>query len=293
MKIVVTGASGFIGRSLLARLAQEENIEVLGLSRHDVTDPSLLGLCEWASTDYSEECMKSLLAGANLVIHLAGIKGTKTELSDYDVDMQMTENILSAMSSCGVSRIIYASSRLVYGNPETCPWTEETAPEPVLAYAKNKLRCESLCNEWTAAGCRQAVIVRIAQVLGVGEGTRNMINVFLETAQAGGELKVIGKSVARRQYIYTKDLAEVMCRLSVVNEMGCDIINAGMTQAYTNLEIARSINNAFHNNTPISYDDSQPETITQSIMDVNKMIQVTEYTPMNIDQALADMFANY
>ena len=292
MKIIITGASGFVGRSLIKRFAKDSNTYVLGLSRTNIEDVQLLDACDWATTDYSKESLSSFFSDADIIIHLAGIKGTQTDLSDYDIDMKMCQNILSAMTECKVSHIVYASSRLVYGNPETIPWTEETAPEPVLAYAKNKLRCEKLCADWAISNGGVALSVRIAQVLGEGEGTRNMINVFQETAKAGGELKVIGKSVARRQYIYTRDLAEVLYRLAVSEHLESGLMNVGMQRAYTNLEIAQAVNKAFHNDTPISYDDSQPESITSSIMDVSKMLHTIGYTPMDMEHALADMYSN-
>lgn len=288
MRIAVTGAGGFIGRELLAVL-NKNDVMVTALTRNadgrEDTD-----LCVWRSTDYSLEGLKEVMAGADAVVHLAGIKGTKTELSDYDGDMQMCANILDAMSDLGIGRMVYASSRLVYGNPDNVPWTEETEPEPVLAYAKNKVRCEKLILDWAEATDSTAVILRIAQVLGKGEGTRNMINVFQDLARAGGELKVIGKSVARRQYIYTKDLAEIIWKAASKEDIDTGIINAGMTEAYTNLEIAQAINKAFHNDTPINYDDSAPETITPSYMDISKMLKTTEHVPMDMAHALEDMY---
>lgn len=291
MNITVTGANGFVGRSLIERLAKDDDLDVLGLSRSGIANEWLSSPCDWAVTDYSVKSLTEVFRGKNAVIHLAGIKGTKTDLADYDIDMRMTENILEAMTITGISRIIYASSRLVYGNPDNVPWTEKTTPEPLLAYAKNKVRCEKLCAKWAKETSGEALSLRIAQVLGVGEKTRNMINVFQDTARVGGEIKVIGKSVAKRQYIYTKDLAEILYRLTVSKHLDSGIMNVGMTKAYTNLEIAQNINKAFYNDTPIFYDDSQPETITPSIMDVSKMLHITGFTPMDMEQALSDIYS--
>ena len=71
------------------------------------------------------------------------------------------------------------------------------------------------------------------------------MNVFLEKASRGEQLKVIGESRAKRQYIYVKDLAEVICRLALDSSAAScsarqEVINAGMEQAYTNLEIAQA-----------------------------------------------------
>lgn len=292
MRVIVTGASGFVGKSLIKRLSEDNRFSVVALSRKENHNNALLECCNWSVTDYSVNSLSSLLKNADIIIHLAGLKGTESRLSDYDIDMRMTENILSAMDVCDVPKIIYASSRLVYGNPDTVPWTEETTPEPALAYAVNKLRCESLCANWAQTHNAVALSIRVAQVLGIGERTRNMINVFQETALNGDQLKVIGKSIAKRQYIYTEDLSEILYRLIISEQLESGIMNIGMVESYTNLEIAQAVNKAFRNDTPISYDDSTPETITQSIMDVKKMLQVTGYTPMNMDQALIEIYSS-
>lgn len=282
MRVAITGATGFIGRIVNERICQNPNIQVLALSRSTRSD------C--VTTDYSYESLVEIFEGVDVVVHLAGTKGTKTEMSDYETDRVMTENILKAMVACKVGKIIYASSRLVYGNPNNLPWSESTVPEPRMAYAKNKILLEEMCRKYSAEYGFKCMIVRIAQVLGIGEGTRTMINVFQDVARAKGEITVIGRSVAKRQYIYTKDLAEAIYRLTV-NDYGQELtVNVGMCEAYSNLEIAECVNRAFENETPINYDDSSEETITSSYMNVDRMSTVLGLKPMTMEEALKDMY---
>ena len=116
-----------------------------------------------------------------------------------------------------------------------------------------------------------------------------MMSVFLEKAAHGEQLKVIGESRAKRQYIYVKDLAEVICRLALVSSSavsaGQEVINVGMEQAYTNLEIALAFSEVYGLPAP-EYDDSKPETITPSIMDVRRMIERTGFRPRDMRAAI-------
>jgi hypothetical protein len=73
------------------------------------------------------------------------------------------------------------------------------------------------------------------------------------------------------------------------NVKGCTVVNAGMEKAYSNLEIAQAFNRAYCSSEPVNYDDSKPETITSSVMDVHRMIGITGIIPRDIDQVLADM----
>lgn len=289
-KIVVTGATGFIGRYLLNLLKLDSSCEVLALSRRKTysQDSSYRNL-SFAQTDYSERSLEALLSGAIAVVHLAGNKGALKHLVDYKEDFEMTENILKAAVKNDIKRIIYASSRLVYGNPDNIPWKEESIPEPRCAYGANKIRCENLCKQYSEKYDIETIIVRIAQVLGEGDTTKNMINVFQNLAKEKGELKVIGKSIAKRQYIYAGNLADILQILIKMNSIGSFIVNAGMREAYTNLEIAEIINHAYRNDTPIKHESSKNETITSSIMDISFLVDKIGYLPMDMEQSLKEM----
>lgn len=275
MKIAVTGANGFVGRSVAKKLI-ECGIDVISVSRK--------------STDYSVESLGKILRGADKVIHLAAVRGGDGSMSDYRDNERITENLLSAMTLGDADRIIYASSRMVYSGEDAIPWKETDIPAPNSLYGISKLEGENLCSYYSRKHGFGSTSIRIAQVMGTGDAVRNMMNVFLEKASRGEQLKVIGASRAKRQYIYVKDLAEVICRLAVdssaaAGNIGQDVFNAGMEQAYTNLEIAKAFSEVFGLPTP-EYDDSKPETITPSIMDVSRMIEQTGFRPRDMRASL-------
>ena len=274
MKIAVTGASGFVGRSVAEKLI-EHGIDVVPVSRK--------------STDYSVESLGQILRGADKVIHLAAVRGGDGSMSDYRDNERITENLLSAMTLGDADRIIYASSRMVYSGEDAIPWKETDIPAPNSLYGISKLEGENLCSYYSRKHGFSSTSIRIAQVMGIGEKVRNMMSVFLEKAAHGEQLKVIGESRAKRQYIYVKDLAEVICRLALVSSSavsaGQEVINAGMEQAYTNLEIAQAFSEVYGLPAP-EYDDSKPETITPSIMDVSRMIERTGFRPRDMHAAI-------
>ena len=278
MNIAVTGASGFVGRAVMEWLNNTPEVNVIPISR--------------TNCDYSVENLRTLLKGADAVIHLAGVKGGTGSIRDFHVNEVTTENLLIAMGEEKVGRIVFASSRLVYSDVKAIPWEESQRLDPPNMYGISKAACESLCRLYSKKYGFTYAAVRIAQVLGFGEGVRNMMNVFLETGLNHSQITVMGKSVAKRQYIYVEDLAEILCRLAEMQGTS-GIYNVGMTEAYSNLEIAELINEAFGNTTPINYDDSFPETIQSSIMDVKRVMRETDYVPRDMRHALDDMYAKY
>lgn len=274
MKIAVTGASGFIGRSVAEKLT-EHGASVVPVSRK--------------STDYSVESLTQILQGVDKVIHLAAVRGGDGSMADYRDNERITENLLNAMTLGDADRIIYASSRMVYSGEEKIPWKETDIPAPNSLYGISKLEGENLCSYYSRKHGFGSTALRIAQVMGTGEKVRNMMSVFLEKAARGEQLKVIGASRAKRQYIYVQDLAEIICRLACSGDAaggaGQAVFNAGMEQAYTNLEIAQAFSEVFGLPAP-EYDDSKPETITPSIMDVSRMIGRTGFVPRDMRAAL-------
>ena len=291
MRIAVTGASGFIGTELLAEL-KERNHTVIALTRGGSARADS-PYCVWRETDYTEESLAKALDGADAVIHLAGVRGTTSDPDDYVINEIMTDNLIKGMSSAGVKRIVFASTISVYDDVDTIPWQEEYPLKGRTMYGCSKIECEDKIRFSAEALGYTFAIVRIAQVLGLGEKRRGMMNVFLDTARDGGEIRVIGKSEAKRQYIYVKDLVKIMAML-VAGEgseyaAGNITVNAGMPHAYTNLEIARIVNKVYGNETPINYDDSSLETIKPSCMDITRLNEELEYLTLDMEEAIKDI----
>lgn len=292
MKIAITGATGFVGRYVTEQLNQH-GVEVIALSRGRTSDACIdVPGIRFEGTDYSVDSLIRILQGVGTVIHLAAVRGGDGAMVDYHDNERITENLLRAMAEAGTEQIIYASSRMVYSGEENIPWKETDIPAPNSLYGISKMEGENLCSYYSRKFGFRSTAIRIAQVMGPGEKVRNMMSVFLEKATQGERLKVIGESRAKRQYIYVKDLAEVISRIALdsdgASSAGQDVINAGMEQAYTNLEIAQAFSDVFGLPTP-EYDDSKPETITPSIMDVGRMVERTGFHPRDMRDALEDI----
>ena len=286
MKIAVTGASGFIGTELLAALNNMENADVIALTR-DASAMEDSARCEWRSTDYSFESLAKALEGTDAVIHLAGVRGTESDPGKFAVNVEMTENILRAMEACGARRIVFASTMSVYNDDSLMPWTEDALLKGRSCYGDSKADCEKLIEGCAAEKGISYGIARIAQVVGEGEKRRGMMNVFIDSARAHGTLKVMGKSVGRKHYIYVKDLANILVMLAA--KRGDIIVNAGMPEAYTNLEVAEIVNEVFANPAPIDYDDSYPEKGRPFMMDISRLRERLGYAPLDMKQTLEEI----
>lgn len=289
MRIAVTGASGFIGSEITKKLETFSGVEIIAVTRKKDQVKESGGKCVWEETDFSVSGLRKILANVDAVIHLAAVRGTAGTISDYHINETITENILVAMGEEKVKRIVFASSIAVYSDTGTIPWREDDVIEPKTLYGITKASCEYLCKYYGKKYGFAYSIVRIAQVLGLGEKRKGMMNVFIETAHQHGQLHVMGKSIAKRQYIYVKDMAAVMCEAAVKPDRESEIINVGMEKAYSNLEIAQIINRVFKNETPIEYDSSFEEKIEPSRMDVTYLMNEFRFVPMDLEQVLREV----
>jgi len=289
MKIAVTGASGFIGTELLALLNKREDVSVIALTR-DASGHEDSERCKWRSTGYSFEGLVSALEDTDVIIHLAGVRGTENDPVKFLVNEVMTDRIVQAMWRCRAKRIVFASTMSVYNDDSLMPWTEDAPLKGRSCYGDSKANCERTIREYAEKHDITYGIARIAQVLGEGEKRRGMMNVFLDTARDHGTIKVMGRSVLKKQYIYVKDLVEVLTILALGNEhYSADsniIVNVGMPDAYSNLEVAQIVNEVYGNPTPIDYDDSYPEKGRPFHMDISRLRSEIGYEPLGMREAV-------
>lgn len=291
MKIAVTGASGFIGSELLALLNKRKDVSVIALTR-DTAGHEDSERCEWRSTGYSFESLVSALDGADIIIHLAGVRGTENDPVKFLINEVMTDRIVQAMWRCHAKRIVFASTMSVYNDDSLMPWTEDAPLRGRSCYGDSKANSERAIREYAETHDITYGIARIAQVIGEGEKRRGMMNVFLDTAAEHGTIKVMGKSVNKKQYIYVKDLVEVLAILALGNDhYSADsniIVNVGMTDAYSNLEVAQIVNEVYGNQTPIDYDDSYPEKGRPFHMDTGRLRNELGYEPLDMKEAVTE-----
>ncbi|MDP4006133.1 NAD(P)-dependent oxidoreductase [Methylobacterium sp. NEAU K] len=156
--VLVTGAGGFIGRAVVARLTRAGIPVRAGLRR-----PAPLAIAGVASTrcDLSAPAeIEAACAGAAMIVHAAG-RETATMVAQLRA-------LLDAAGRAGVERFVLFSSIAVYGT-RTGHVREDDPPGDLDTYGAAKRTCEALLQAWIAAGVgRRAVILRPGIVYGPG-----------------------------------------------------------------------------------------------------------------------------
>src|SRR4051794_2189435 len=154
MKVVVTGATGNVGIAVLRALEAEERIrEVVGIARRR---PALrLGKVTWLEADVARADLRSHLAGADAVVHLAWlIQPSRDERATHMVNVEGSARVFEAAAEAGVGTIVYASSVGAYSPGPKDRLVDESWPTegiPTSFYARHKAAVERILDAFEAA----------------------------------------------------------------------------------------------------------------------------------------------
>lgn len=172
MKILITGASGFTGRSMVRFLASLATVDIAGLARKDSPDLIHAPRISWFFADLLDARALSAAVSAadpDAIMHLAGLtRGSPEEL--HAANVEGTRNLLeSVIRSNPACPVVVVSSSAVYGYAGTAPIPETAELRPVSGYGTSKAGQETLCRRYgETMGCRIAV-ARPFNLVGPGQ----------------------------------------------------------------------------------------------------------------------------
>lgn len=208
-KLLVTGATGFIG-SRLALRAHQLGIDVLATGRAELhveaermLELRAAGVRVEVGMLQDLELVNRLLPGRDTVIHLAAAQHEAEMPDSYfrAVNVDSVRTLLAACRDHNVRRFVYGSTIGVYGGTSESLLDEDSPVRPDNVYTSTKLEAESLVHGFEQQ--METCIVRIAETYGPGD--RRLLKLFRSIAR--GHFVMIGSGSNRRQCIHVDDLA--------------------------------------------------------------------------------------
>ncbi len=155
--VLVTGAAGFIGHSLIASLAGDKstNSEIVALDVREVEPSDRLANVTYVSADIRDPKLKDIFAEhrPRTVVHLASVVAVGGDPQrDWEIDVLGTKNVLLASLNAGVEHLIVTSSGAAYGyhadNPVPLSEDDALRGNEDFPYARNKREVEEMLVEW-------------------------------------------------------------------------------------------------------------------------------------------------
>ena len=198
MRILVTGGAGFIGGNLVNRLASIDAGDVLVLDNlhRGFSRDSLPGGFEFRRADIRDpDALAHALKGREIVFHLAAQSNVMGAVADagysFSTNVVGTYHVLQSAAAAGVKRLVFPSSREVYGDPRSIPVPESAPLHAKNAYGASKIAGEVYCRLAAQQGL-ETVVLRLANVYGPGDRDR-VIPLFASAASAGLPITVFGR----------------------------------------------------------------------------------------------------
>jgi len=173
MRIVVTGATGMLGRFVTkeVRLSRPE-WDLIGFDREVVSDTSI----ELVLGDVTDpaDLMKAV-AGADVVVHLAGIRrpGLADDAETFRVNAIGTFSVFDACARQGVRRVVFTSSTAILGTdwgkrerlPRYLPYDDDHPLEPEDAYGLSKVVGEAIARSFHLRGSMEVAVLRFSRIV--------------------------------------------------------------------------------------------------------------------------------
>ncbi|WP_030164964.1 NAD-dependent epimerase/dehydratase family protein [Spirillospora albida] len=219
MRILVTGAAGFIGSHLVDRLVADGH-EVAGVDdgssganfrdgveylRMDVADPALAG----RAAERRPEVICHLAAQVSVRASVAD------PLHDARVNVIGTANVLEAARAAGARKVVFASSCAVYGVPDALPVPPDAELRPASPYAASKVSGEVYLRTYKALHGIDYTALTLANVYGprqTPEGEAGVVSIFSDALLAGRPTRVFGDGKQTRDYVYVLDVVDAFAR---------------------------------------------------------------------------------
>jgi UDP-glucuronate 4-epimerase len=296
MRILVTGAAGFIGFHLVARLLRE-GARVLGIDNlNGYYDPRLkrsrLALLEHARFEFARvdianrPAMETLFARNkfSLVVHLAAQAGVRHSIErphDY-IDSNIT-GFLNVLEGCRQTRskhLIYASSSSVYGGNTRPPFAvEDRVDQPLSLYAATKKANELMAHAYHHLFHIPMTGLRFFTVYGPW-GRPDMAPYKFARAIARGEtMEIFNYGRMQRDFTYIDDVVEGVVRLIRRDPAGYRLFNIGGSAPVGLMEFVHALEQAFGRRARKRFRPMEGGDVLGTHADVTALAKATGYRP--------------
>jgi UDP-glucose 4-epimerase len=299
-KIVVTGASGFIGGQTLIRLL-DQGYEVLAIDRVPPPGHLMTMHAQWHIGDFASDLALDAikLFCPDAIVHCAGtslVGPSMTNPQEYfDNNFVKTKILCDYLLNNHNKqvRVIFSSSAATYGNPIMTPCQEVDPVDPISPYGQSKLMVEWLLKSYHHAYGLDYVAFRYFNACGADNqgrhgqapGATHIIARVLEAlGTQDGKFILNGNQFETedgtcvRDYIHVEDLAEAHI-LAIDRSVPCDVYNLGNNQGVSNLQILHGAIATTKKDLEYSIGPMRPGDPAMLTADSSKFQKVCSWTP--------------
>ena len=292
-KYLVTGAAGFIGRSIAAALLKRGD-SVRGIDSFITGKRSnLAGLegMEFVEGDLTNpaDCARAC-EGVEVVFHEAALASVPRSVADPAATnlhcVTATLNVLVAARAAGVRRVVYAGSSSAYGDTPTLPKQETMLPKPISPYAVAKLAGEQYMQAFTRVYGLETVTLRYFNVFGPFQDPTShysgVLAIFCRKMLAGEQPTIYGDGEQSRDFTYIDNVVQgnLLAAEAPAEKVAGKMMNLATGSRITLKETFRILRDLTRYSGEPAYAEARSGDIRDSLADIQLAGKLLGYKPM-------------
>lgn len=278
LSVLVTGASGFIGRHAVAQLRAAGH-RVTAADVNEFPDPSVRTVTGDLRDPGVRE--RAVTADVDAVVHLAAATSVLGSIERpaevHHTNVEVTAGLLELARTCGVGTFVLASTNAVVGDVGASTITEDLPLAPLTPYGASKAAAEMLLQGYSGAYGLRAPLVRLSNVYGPGmQHKDSLVPRLLRAASGGVGIQVYGDGEQRRDLVHVADAVRALT-LAVTEWPTGPVIVAG-GRSYTVNEIVQVARDVTGRPIPAEHVPPKPGEMPAVVVDVARA-RARGYTP--------------
>ncbi len=291
-KYLVTGAAGFIGRSIAAALLERGN-SVRGVDNFSTGKrQNLIGLerMDLLGGDLADPAVcAQACEGVEIIFHEAALPSVPRSVADpvstNVACIDATLNLLIAARAAGIRRVIYAASSAAYGDTPTLPKHEGMLPAPITPYAVAKLAGEHYLACFTRVYGLETVSLRYFNVFGPYQDPTShysgVLAIFCRKMLAGEQPTIYGDGEQSRDFTYIDNVVagNLLAAEAPAEKVAGQMMNLATGQKITlnqTFDILKGLTG--YNGKP-AYEGARAGDIKESLADISRARNLLGYEP--------------
>jgi UDP-glucose 4-epimerase len=300
MKLLITGASGYIGRNV-ARYFLDHGIEIVGFDLIEFYSPE-----EWPEGFHfiqgdikSRRDLEKIqkFGNCSAVLHFAALKSVEESFQFSDLYMETnvegTKELLNFANDSGIKLFINISSAAVYGDVELGVATEDMVGDPISPYGKSKLIAEETAKNFAHQTGMNVISLRLFNVGGTykkelqDRGTKNIIPIFINAVKEGISPQIFGNSfetpdgTCLRDYVHVSDICIVIEKLLKLKGLPSKdlILNVGTGAGTSVLQVFQQISKQLGTDIQPTFQRERVGDAPMLIADTSKLAELIKFKP--------------
>jgi len=297
MKILITGGAGFIGSHVTEVLINKghEIIVVDNLNRGKLQNLSnIKNKIRFLNINIIDfELMKEIISKVDIVFHLAAVSRVMPSIENpelcFKTNVQGTE-IISRLCSIFNKKLIFSSSREVYGTAEYIPVDEKHPTNSENPYGTSKICGEKIIEAYSKCYGLRYAILRLSNVFGARDFDR-VIPIFIEKALKNDELIVFGGGQIL-DFVYINDVVKSFIKILDVNEN--IIVNIGSGNGTNIFDIAETIKKITKSESKLTIKEKRKGEVEKFIANIERSEKILNWMPkITLEEGIKLLIKNH